>query len=97
LESPLNNFSEIDLNFLKFFNDNQQDAIIFDYLVLKGSTCFVRFIVPSSGARNCTPSFTYCQPLLLQAGTVDDVELFHLIHYTSLQQYWLTIPEAGMQ
>jgi len=28
----------------------------------------------------------------LSAGIVD--EMFHLIHDTSLQQYWLTIPEA---
>ena len=30
---------------------------------------------------------------MLQAGIMDEVEL-HLIHDASLQQYWLTIPEA---
>jgi len=30
---------------------------------------------------------------MLQAGIVDEMEL-HLIHGTSLQQNWLTIPEA---
>jgi len=76
-----------------FLNYNQQDANIFDYLFLKGSTCFGRFLRPSSGAHNCKLSFRYCQPILLQAGIVDEVELFHLSHDTSLQQYWLTIPE----
>jgi len=33
--------------------------------------------------------------LLLQAGIMDESELqFHLIQNTSLQQYWLTIPES---
>jgi len=35
-------------------NYNQQDANIFDCLFLKGSTCFGRFLRPSSGAHNCT-------------------------------------------
>jgi len=67
--------------------------LFFDYLFLKGSTCFSWFLHPSSGAHNCTFSFRYCQPILLQAGIMDEME-FHLIHDTSLQQYWLTIPEA---
>jgi hypothetical protein len=46
------------------FNYNQQDAYIFDYLFLKGSTCFGRFLRPSSGAHNCTFSFRCCQPIL---------------------------------
>jgi len=29
------------------------------------STCFTRFLRPSSGARNCTYSFRCCQPALL--------------------------------
>jgi len=28
------------------------------------STCFRRFLHPSSGAQNCTYSFRYCQPVL---------------------------------
>jgi len=39
----------------------QQDVIIFDYLFLKGTTCFGRFLRPSSGVHNCTFSFRYCQ------------------------------------
>jgi hypothetical protein len=136
-----------------FFNYNQQDATIFYYLILKGSTCFGRFLRQSSAALYCTLSFRYCQPILLQAGMVDEMELwmvswmrwncgwyrgrdgtvagivadmelwmvswprwncgwyrgwdgtvdgivdtmeltFHLSHHTSLQEYWLTIPEA---
>jgi len=78
-----------------FLNYNQQDATIFDYLFLKSSTRFGRFVHPSSGAHNCTFSLRYCQPILLLAGIVDEMELqFRLIHDTSLQQYLLTIPGA---
>ena len=60
------------------------------------STCFRRFLRPSSGAHNCTYIFRYCQPILPLAAIVDDMELheFHLIHDSSKQQYWLTIPEV---
>ena len=53
-----------------FYNYNQQDATIFDYLFLKGATCFGLFLRPSSAAHNCTLSFSYCQPILLQAAIV---------------------------
>jgi len=39
------------------------------------STCLRWFPRPSSGAHNCTYSFRYCQPILLPAATVDDMEL----------------------
>ena len=55
--------------FSRFFNYNQQDVTIF-YLFLKGSTCFGRFLRPSSGARNCTFSFRYCQQILLEASSM---------------------------
>ena len=61
-------------------NYNQQVAAILDYLFLKGSTCFGLFLRPSSGAHNCTFSFRYCQPVLLQAGIVG-------------WRYLLTVPE----
>jgi len=35
------------------------------------STCFRRFLRPSSGAHNCTYSFRDWQPILLPAATVD--------------------------
>jgi len=57
------------------------------YLFIEGSTCLGLFLRPPSGAHNCTLSCKYCQPLLLQTE-------FHLIHDTSLQQYWLTVPAA---
>jgi len=38
------------------------------------STCFRRFLRPSSGAHNCTYSFRYCQPILLLAAVVDVME-----------------------
>ena len=46
------------------------------------STCFRRFLRPSSGAHNCTYSFRYCQPILLLADTVEELEL-HLFHSSS--------------
>ena len=39
------------------------------------STCFRLFLRPSSGANNCTYSFKYCQPILLLAAIVDEMEL----------------------
>ena len=61
------------------------NTLFFIYLFLKGSTCFRRFLRPSSGAHNCTHSFRYCQLILLQAGIMDEMELaqLHLIHDTS--------------
>ena len=56
------------------------------------STCFRRFLRPSSGAHNCAYSFRYCQQILLLAAAVRKME--HLIHGSSYQQYWLTIPKA---
>jgi hypothetical protein len=38
------------------------------------SICFREFLRPSSGAHNCTYSFSYCQPILLLAGVVDEME-----------------------
>jgi len=39
------------------------------------STCFRQFLCPSWGAHNCTYSFRYCQPILLLAATVEEMEL----------------------
>ena len=38
------------------------------------STCFRRFLHPSSGAHICTYSFSYSQPILLPAGVMDEME-----------------------
>ena len=64
---------------------SQQDATFLKFISTR-STCFRRFLCPSSGAHNCTYNFRYCQPILLLAATVD--KMFPLI------QYWLPIPEA---
>ena len=49
-------------------NYNQQDATFLEFIYFyRRSTCFRRFLRPSSGAHNCTYSFTYCQPILLLA------------------------------
>jgi len=73
-----------------FFDWNQQDATIFDYLFLKGSTCFGRFLRPSLEAHNCTFICRFCQPMLLLVGVVDEMELSsfssvpsHPFHLTS--------------
>ena len=60
------------------------------------STCFRRFLRPLSGAHKYKYSFRYCQPILLLAAIVDEMELHELnpIYDSSQQQYWLTIPEA---
>jgi len=42
------------------------------------STCFRRFLRPSSGAQNCTYSFRYCRPILLPATVVEDFPLFYV-------------------
>ena len=54
-----------------FSDYNQRDATVFYYLFLKGSTCFGRFLRPSSGTHNFTLIFRYCQPVLLQVGIVN--------------------------
>ena len=53
-------------------NKMQRSLIIYFY---RRSTCFRRFLRPSSGAHNCTYSFRYCQPILLLAAIVDEMEL----------------------
>ena len=87
LESHLNN-SHL-MQFQIITNKMQRFLIQF----YKCSACFRRFLCPSSGAQNCTYSFRYCQSVLLLAASVNEME-FHLIHASSQQQYWLTIPEA---
>jgi hypothetical protein len=55
---------------------SQQDATFLEFIYLyRRSTCFRRFLRPSSEAHNCTYSFRYCQPILLLAATVEEMEL----------------------
>ena len=58
----------------------QRFLIIYFY---RRSTCFRRFLRPSSGAHNCTYSFRYCQPILLLAAIVDEMELPNTKHKQS--------------
>jgi len=51
------------------------DAINIIYLFPKRSTYFRRFLCPSSGTHNCTHSFRYCQPVLLLAVMMNEMEL----------------------
>jgi len=60
---PITNYSQQDATFLE---------IIYFY---RHSTCFRRFLLPSSGAHNCTYSLRYCQPILLLAATVEEMDL----------------------
>jgi hypothetical protein len=57
-------------------NDDQQDATILDLYV--SSLLYMFRAIPSrssSGAHNCTYSFGCCQPILLLAGIMDEMEL----------------------
>ena len=55
-------------------NYSQQDATFLD-LFLQTLYIFQAVPRPSSGAHNCTCSFRYCQPVLLLAATVEEMEL----------------------
>jgi len=51
--------------FKLFFQVYQQDAILYNILYYcQHSTCFRRFLRPSSGAQNCTHSILYMSSLL---------------------------------
>ena len=65
------------------------------YLFLQTLYMFQAVPPPIIRAHNCTYNFRYCQPILLLTATLDEMEQLHLIHCSSKQQYWLTIPEAA--
>ena len=61
------------------FKYNQQDATLHNlFIYVKYSTCFRRFLRPSSGAHICIYSIGYFVETLLLPATV--VEEFQLIH-----------------
>jgi len=65
-------------------NYGQQDATFLEFIFFyRCSTCFRRFLRPSSGAHNCTYSLRYCQPILLLAATVEEMELTHVSSISS--------------
>ena len=52
-----------------------QDETFLEFIYFyRRSTCFKLFLRPSSGVHNCTYSFRYCQPILLLAATVEEME-----------------------
>jgi len=60
------------------------------FISINCSTCFRRFLRPSTGPQNCTYSVRYCQT---NTGASccrgwDGTHAFHLIHDSSRQQYW---------
>jgi len=77
-------------------NYSQQDVTSLEFIYFyKRSTCFRRFLCPSSGAHNCTYSFRYCQPILLLAATVDGME--HVIHGKDNLTTLPPLYEAGLE
>ena len=69
-------------------NYRKQDAVFLEFAYsYRCSTCFRRFLRPSSGAHNCTYSFRYCQPILLLAATVEEMDVhrmeLHLLYGSS--------------
>jgi len=65
----------------------QQFLVLF--ISINYSTCFRRFLRPSSGAQNCTCSVRYCQTSTAASCYRGwDGTQFHLIHGSSRQQYW---------
>jgi hypothetical protein len=68
--------SSTNSTFVRVTNYSQQDATFLEFIYFyRRSTCFRRFLRPSSGAHNCTYSFRYCQPILLLAATVEELAL----------------------
>ena len=62
------------------------------------STCFRRFLCPSSGVHNCTYSFRYCQPILLLAATMEELEPISSIGWQYLKLYvQLCAPDDGQR
>jgi len=59
------------------------------FISMNCSTCFSRFLRPSSGAQNSTYSVRYCQKSSAACCyRVWDGTEFHLIHDSSRRQYW---------
>ena len=83
------------------FKYNQQDATLYNILYCcQCSTCFRRFLRPSSGAQNCTHSISYMSSLLAATTSVGVLQLTHtsgvlqLTHTSgSSKQAW-HIPDA---
>jgi len=86
---------EIQLYDFSITTNKMQQFLV--YLFLKGSTCCGCFLHPSSVTHNCKHSFRYCQPILLQAGIVDEMEpVCSSICWQYLKLYLqLCVPDEG--
>jgi hypothetical protein len=74
---------------------SQQGETFLEFIYFyRPSTCFGRFLRPSSGAHYRTYSFRYCQPILLLATTVEEMELSSISStVVASSNIVLTIPE----
>ena len=67
-----------------FYNYNRPDATIFDYLFLKGSACFGRFLHPPSAAHNCGSSTHRQQHITaVPPPTIGSTKLYIQLHVLS--------------
>jgi hypothetical protein len=79
------------------FMYNQQDATLYNILYYcQCSTCFRRFLCPSSGAQNCTHSIWYMSSLLTATASVGELEqlLFQLTHASGSSNQARHIPDS---
>jgi hypothetical protein len=80
----------------RVFNYNQQDASLhsLSFISVKRSTCFWRFLHPSSGAQNCLCGIEYfVKPLLLPATVVKDMEFPSHIQFWAPVDGWRNRPK----
>jgi hypothetical protein len=72
---------------INVFKHNQQDATLHNGIYYyKCSTCFRRFLRPSSGAQNYTHSIGYLSSFLLLTAIVGELEQFQLTHDSGKKQ-----------
>jgi len=73
-----------------FYQVHQQDATLYNILYYcQCSTCFRRFLRPSSVAQNCTHSIWYVSSLLAATASVGELDTYQLL----CVQFWA--PDDG--
>jgi hypothetical protein len=78
-----------------FYKYNQQDATLCNIIYCcQCSTCFRRFLRPSSGAQNCTHSVGYMSSLLAATASVGEFQLTHSSVASGISQACLLLPLA---
>jgi len=73
------------------FKYNQQDATLYSILYCcQCSTCFRRFLCPSSGAQNCRHSIWYMSSLFAATASASSKQAWHVPHAvcTVLSSWW---------